>query len=116
VNKADEDCLSARCLLRQRSYRVFNAICFHSHQCVEKYLKAFLTLRQVKFPKTHDLIILHNLASEIDSSLELIKDLTKGLNIYAVQFRYPGEDADRKEAKMAVKAMEECRKVFRQKI
>ncbi|MBI2060701.1 MAG: HEPN domain-containing protein [Nitrospirae bacterium] len=29
--------------------------CFHVQQCVEKYIKAFLTLRVIDFPKVHDL-------------------------------------------------------------
>jgi len=30
-------------------------VCFHLQQCVEKYLKAFLTLHNQHFRKTHDI-------------------------------------------------------------
>lgn len=29
--------------------------CFHAHQAVEKYLKAYLQMHDVEFPRTHDL-------------------------------------------------------------
>ncbi|MBW1960508.1 MAG: HEPN domain-containing protein [Deltaproteobacteria bacterium] len=30
-------------------------VCFHAQQCAEKYLKAFLTFKNIDFPKTHDI-------------------------------------------------------------
>lgn len=32
-----------------------HAVCYHSQQSAEKYLKAFLTEQSIYFPKTHDL-------------------------------------------------------------
>ncbi len=37
---------------------VFDAVCFHAQQCVEKYLKALLQDRGIDFPRTHDLVAL----------------------------------------------------------
>ena len=34
---------------------IYNAICFHAQQCVEKYLKAWLQEANIPFPRTHDL-------------------------------------------------------------
>jgi HEPN domain-containing protein len=116
INKAEQDYMASKALARQRSISVFDVICFHCHQCVEKYLKAFLTLNDVRFPKSHDLIVLQNLASQTDGTFELIKDLVKPLNGYAVQFRYPGDEAHKKEAQHAIKRMEETRKFIRDKI
>ena len=116
ISKAEQDYSASKALIRQRSLSVYDVICFHCHQCLEKYLKAFLTLHKVEFPKSHDLVALRNLASQTDGSFELIKDLVKPLNGYAVQFRYPGEEADRKEAQRAIKIMEETRKFIREKI
>jgi hypothetical protein len=44
----------------QRSYRVrkvplYDAACFHCHQCIEKYLKAKLNEAGIFFTKTHNL-------------------------------------------------------------
>lgn len=39
--------------------------CFHAQQAAEKYLKAYLISRQIKFPKTHDLKALLNLCKAL---------------------------------------------------
>ena len=54
LRKADDDLKLVEHLISDGT--VFsNAIAYHSQQAAEKYLKAFLTFRQVAFPKTHDL-------------------------------------------------------------
>lgn len=61
---------------------------FHAQQAVEKTLKAWLTLRGIPYPKTHDLRLLLNLleskAQEDCQRFESLVDLTD----FAVQFRY----------------------------
>ncbi|MBI5251050.1 MAG: HEPN domain-containing protein [Desulfomonile tiedjei] len=61
---------------------------FHAQQAVEKALKAWLTLRGIPYPKTHDLRLLLNLlegtAQEDCQRFESLVDLTD----FAVQFRY----------------------------
>jgi HEPN domain-containing protein len=116
LNKAEQDYNASKTLMRQKSISVYDVICFHCHQCIEKYLKAFLTLKNIQFPKSHDLIVLQNLASHADGTFELIKDLVKPLNSYAVQFRYPGDEAHKQDAQQSVKRMEEARKFIRNKI
>ena len=34
---------------------------FHAQQCAEKYLKALLVSRRQAFPRTHDVVALHDL-------------------------------------------------------
>lgn len=46
---------------------VMDAICFHSQQAVEKYLKAFLISKQIEFGKTHNLEYLIELCIKIDA-------------------------------------------------
>ena len=75
INKAEQDYTTSITLIRKRSISVYDVICFHCHQCIEKYLKSFLTLHNKQFPKTHDLILLLNFTSQIDGTFELIKDL-----------------------------------------
>ncbi|MDQ7783083.1 MAG: HEPN domain-containing protein [Desulfomonilaceae bacterium] len=61
---------------------------FHAQQAVEKALKAWLTLRGVAYPKTHDLRLLMSLLQtqthEDCHPFSRLVDLTD----FAVQFRY----------------------------
>jgi HEPN domain-containing protein len=92
VQKAEEDYQAALALSRLRKRPTPNAVSFHCQQCAEKYLKAFLVSKDVKFPKTHDLLELHRLCLSVDSSFEFIGDLLDKLNPYSIGYRYPGED------------------------
>jgi HEPN domain-containing protein len=58
IAKAEGDYPAALRENRARKAPNYDAACFHSQQCVEKYLKAFLQKRKVPFAKTHDLGIL----------------------------------------------------------
>ena len=58
--KAEEDIYTAKLLLKETDSPVC-IICFHSQQAAEKYLKAYLVVRNIDFPKTHDLKILINI-------------------------------------------------------
>ena len=116
IAKAEQDYLASKTLLRKRTLSVYDVICFHSQQCIEKYLKAFLTFKSVRFPRTHDLAVLQNLAVRTDGTFELIKDLIKPLDGYAVQYRYPGEEAHKSDARHADKIMEKAREFIRGRI
>ena len=116
ISKAEQDYTVAKALRQLRALKVNDAICFHCQQCIEKYLKAFLTARSVHTPKSHSLENLVSLASKADGSFELISDLIRPLSRYAVGFRYPGEEAHRPEANRAVKIMEEARSFIRERI
>ena len=61
---------------------------FHAQQAVEKLFKAALSLRQVAFKKTHDLVQLLNLlnASGLVAPSEV--EESRRLGPYAVEFRY----------------------------
>jgi len=59
----------------------------------------------VIFSKTHDLRELRRLIMPADPTFDLITDLLLRLNPYAVEFRYPGEEATVAEAREAVTAM-----------
>jgi len=66
---------------------------FHLQQAVEKTLKAWLALKAVDYPRTHDLSLLLGLLEDQAESIEPFWSLLE-LNPFAVQFRYelPGED------------------------
>ncbi|MCR4406910.1 MAG: HEPN domain-containing protein [Anaerolineae bacterium] len=116
VRKAEEDYESAIDLAQRRKKPVPNTVCFLCQQCVEKYLKAFLTLYDIPFAKTHDLIALKTLCLPVSDDFELIHDFLVGLDPYSVAFRYPGEEATPEEAQEAVKAMQQVRKFIRARL
>ncbi|MHC4508135.1 MAG: HEPN domain-containing protein [Planctomycetota bacterium] len=66
---------------------------FHLQQAVEKSLKAWLALKGIDYPRTHDLNPLLGLLEDRDENVERFWTLLE-LNPFAVQFRYelPGED------------------------
>ncbi len=116
VEKAEHDFTSASVLIKLRSKPVYDNVCYHCQQCIEKYLKAFLVSKNQRFPKSHDLIRLLDLAASIDGSLEFVRDIIKPLNDYAVDIRYPGEEPNRIEAKDALKRVIEARIFIRQRM
>ena len=107
VLKAEGDYLTAARELRVRKLPNYDAVCFHSQQCVEKCIKAFLQMKNQEFPRIHDLIDLLELCLPYDGTFELQRDLLKDLTKYAVGVRYPGESADKNEARYA--RFERCR-------
>ena len=105
IDKAEGDFATAQRELRARRSPNYDAACFHAQQCAEKYLKALLMERGSTFPKTHNLIDLLGLASRADAGLEPWRHTLLQLNPYGVQYRYPGESADKTEARETVKAL-----------
>ncbi len=72
---------------------LYNELCFHAQQAVEKSLKAVLVRYGVEFRKVHDIDYLMSLVpSEVSlpAEAEQVVDLTS----YAVTFRYPGDYED----------------------
>jgi HEPN domain-containing protein len=87
--KAEEDLNAAKSLVTYGA-TFLSTVCFHSQQAAEKCLKAFLTLHQVEFPKTHDIDELLDLIMPIDGKLsESLRDVIVLPN-YGVDVRYPG--------------------------
>jgi len=113
IKKAEGDWTSAYREYRARKKPNYDAACFHAQQCAEKYLKAFLQHNEKPFPKTHNLIELLELALPLDSNLELLRDLLVMLNRFAISFRYPGEEANKPQAKKALEALTIVRQSIR---
>jgi HEPN domain-containing protein len=101
--KAEEDYSVASGLLRRRKVPS-DSICFHSQQAAEKYFKAVLQEHGVRFGKTHDLEGLLRSCSNLFPQWTLLLPDAELLNDYAVRYRYPGIDATKKQAGLAVKA------------
>ncbi len=103
VEKAEEDFLSAIDLARRRKRPVFNSVCFHAQQCAEKYLKARMQEAGITIPRTHDLEILLNELLPAEPLWAAFRPATQNLTDFAVNFRYPGDNATKAEARQAMK-------------
>ena len=67
------------------------SVAFHSHQVIEKSLKAFLEDEDVKIPKTHDLEKLYGLILKAGIKLILEEDVLAQSNDVYIDSRYPGD-------------------------
>jgi HEPN domain-containing protein len=103
IHKAEADVASAETLL-SRDPPLLSPACFHAQQAAEKYLKAYLTSRQVESPRTHSIRELLNLAAQIDPDLSSRLTTAAALTVYGVEIRYPGEapEPDLEETRKAV--------------
>jgi HEPN domain-containing protein len=96
--------------------RAYNAICFHAQQCAEKYLKGQLQEDSAAIPKTHDLGKLLDLVLPAHPFWAVLRPALDSLTIYAVDFRYPGDAANKEEAAEAVERCREVREVARRSL
>lgn len=83
---AKEDLDVARITLREQ---IFNQVCFHSHQCVEKCLKAVLRNNNQAPPKIHILIDLLRSCITFNPLLTSFELACKSLDRYYIPVRYP---------------------------
>jgi HEPN domain-containing protein len=90
----------------------YDAVCFHAHQCIEKLMKALLITRDIVPPKTHDLAELYRILSSSDLLRDVSMEDLHFLTRAAVEFRYPGESADREEAEGAFVICARLRKIL----
>jgi HEPN domain-containing protein len=91
---------------------VFDAVCFHAQQCVEKYLKGLLQEHRIRFPRTHDLVELAVLAAPLLPSLATHTADLKLLTA-AVGLRYPGASAVQSDAETAFRIATDLRLLLR---
>ena len=88
----DNDLIVAEHSARTLSPQPLEIICYHCQQAVEKYLKGYLVFHGAQEPpRTHNLMALCELCSEIDPEFDSIVLKCNILNAYGVQPRYPDE-------------------------
>jgi HEPN domain-containing protein len=86
--KAVRDLKSAEQLLQVSKNDLYSdTICFNSQQAAEKFLKSYLSSKNLSFPRTHNLKFLQHLCVKSDADFKNID--VGGLTIYAVSVRYP---------------------------
>lgn len=91
--KAENDLKSAEKLV-EGDDPVLDTAIYHTQQCAEKALKAYLVFFEKPVRKIHDLDVLLSDCIEIDNSFKVLRDYTIILNPYSAAFRYPGEILD----------------------
>jgi HEPN domain-containing protein len=114
VAKAEGDLKAAVYMLEMDDECPADSVGFHAQQCVEKYLKAFLVLKEIDFPKTHDIEkILALLPGDVRLPVSVEEQRT--LTSYATLTRYPGdyEPVTLSEAKRAVRIARRMRRNLR---
>lgn len=112
IHKADGDYATACRELSVVENTNFDAVCFHSQQCIEKLMKALLIKNGITPPKTHDLFQLNLLLSPVCKKWSCRPEDLRYLTRASVDFRYPGESADRDEADGAVEICSKLRTVL----
>jgi len=116
IAKAEGDFVTAGRELRARKAPNYDAACFHSQQCAEKYFKAVLQANEKHIPKIHNLIELMALCLQIDPSFEMLRADLIVLERFSVRVRYPGVIAEKDEAQSAYIAAKVVREFVRQKL
>ena len=115
IEYADEDLRVTEVVFTLSSNVPYRIIAYHSQQCAEKYLKAFLLYNKVDFPYTHNISTLIELCLpfvDLNVKLKSAKELSK----YAVAVRYPMDylTLDKKEAVRTIKIAQKVKKTVRE--
>ena len=113
VKKAEEDYLAALDLGRRRKKQLHNSVCFHCQQSAEKYLKARIEEAGLRIPKTHDLESLLTVLLSVEPLWAALRPQLQNLTDFAVDFRYPGNEANKQDAKTALRDCKSVRKEVR---
>jgi HEPN domain-containing protein len=114
IDKAEGDFATAQRELQVQQMPNYDAVCFHTQQCTEKYLKACLQEANIAFNKIHDLSKLLDLLLPVEPNWETLRPTLEVLTAYAVEFRYPGISANKD---LATQSFQDCvaiRQVIRQ--
>jgi HEPN domain-containing protein len=113
VKKAEEDYLAAVDLARRRKRQLHNLVCFHCQQSAEKYLKARIEEAGLRIARTHDLESLLNIVIQAEPLWAALRPALQNLTDFAVDFRYPGNEASKQDAKTAIRDCKAIRKEAR---
>jgi HEPN domain-containing protein len=82
---ADEDYRMAQLAMEEK---IYNQVCFHAQQCVEKSLKALIEARQ-KVPKIHKLDDILELCLRLGYMLEQYQNDIEFIDKFYTSTRYP---------------------------
>ena len=104
---AQEDLETAEIIYREKGPS--SSLCFHCHQSIEKYLKAYLVSKDIHFPKIHSLWQLAKLCAIKNKKFLSLEEKLKTLDAYYIESRYPPEvfDYSRQECKEILEETQE---------
>src|SRR2546422_7966067 len=97
VKKAEQDYVLANQGSRSK-IPLHDGVCFHCQQCAEKYLKGLMEERGLAVPKTHDLDVPLTALVPYHSTLRSLRRGMLFLSDFAVDTRYPGKNASKRQA------------------
>jgi HEPN domain-containing protein len=69
---------------------------FHAQQSIEKALKAWIAVKRLTYPKSHDVSALSKILRDAGEDLSKFPNL-EDYNIFAVQYRYEAYDSSEEE-------------------
>ena len=99
-HKAEKDLLNVKVLFDKNFYPedlMYDIICFHATQAVEKLLKSYIINNGKTIEKIHNLDILHKVATEIDVSFTKLKDDCVLLNVFVPDVKYSEQESITKQ-------------------
>lgn len=88
--KAHRDLLSAH-ELASAQMPLLDTAAYHCQQAAEKAIKGYLLFHDVRFEKSHDIVLLVSQATDVDPSFSALIEIARLLTPLAVEFRYPGD-------------------------
>ena len=100
VRKAEADLVCAETCAKSR-IPLHDQVCFHCQQSAEKYLKALLEEVGAPVPRTHQLLDLLSLISTRHTGLRSLRRGLYFLTRFAVETRYPGDSATKRQSEAA---------------
>lgn len=68
---------------------------------------------KIPFGKTHDLSTLLDLLLSVEPSWDGLRSDLRALTVFAVEYRYPGDSADKEIAREAIARRRKVRRVIR---
>ena len=112
IEKAENDYAAVQQLL-QASDPLYDIICFHAQQCIEKYLKAWLQEANILVPRTHNLEELLDIIVQTLPTWSRWQPDFKRITGYAVDPRYPGDSRTAEDTQHAMHVCDEVRQAAR---
>jgi HEPN domain-containing protein len=101
LDRAEGDFRSASREMKAEDEYSYPVVCVLFQQCVEKTFKAYLILKQIDFPKIHDLEKLSTHVCEVDSRINLEGVALDWLTSIAGTARYPEGFIDKNDTQKA---------------
>jgi HEPN domain-containing protein len=102
VRKAESD-FELAAIIARGSKPFHDEQCFHCQQSAEKYLKALMVELGLAVPRTHNLVALMPLLVPAHPSLRSLRRGLDFLTRFAVETRYPGDNASKRQAASALR-------------